>query len=207
MPVPEVFHHDLNPHNAIGAPYMFLSYMHGNVAAELARAQGCPHNQSGSPEQNAKFRQRTAEIQIELASMEFNSIGSIYQEGDHYPVGPEMETGRGPWSDSKDYWSDWASHVYEVAKKDAETEVQEAASFALPTHFTRLIRKYGKQQQRTFAAKRYETRTGRKAVDVASWIMSDAACVVTGLRKYAQHQDWVNDAWMAAYESLLEKET
>jgi hypothetical protein len=38
-------------------------------------------------------------------------------------------------------------------------------------------------------------------------MVSDAASVVQGMNAYGQHQAFVNDRWMAAYDALLEKKS
>lgn len=42
IPVPEVFAHDSNPSNEVSVAYMFLEYIHGTTADELAERCGSP---------------------------------------------------------------------------------------------------------------------------------------------------------------------
>ncbi|KAK7218869.1 hypothetical protein V2G26_006872 [Clonostachys chloroleuca] len=56
VPVPEAYHYDFSRDNSIGAPFIIMSYIHGNVASELRLQKGCPPRLFGTPEQDKAFR-------------------------------------------------------------------------------------------------------------------------------------------------------
>jgi hypothetical protein len=139
IPVPEVFGHDLSADNAVGAPYIFISYIHGTVAKDLQLAHECEEGVFGSPEQDSRFWRQMAEYHVQLASLTFDKIGSIHQKGNHFFIGPEIETGDGPWDTAQDYYSALVRHKIEVAESDAAPEVRESDSFSFPRKFMDLM--------------------------------------------------------------------
>lgn len=72
--IPEVFGHDQNADNEIGAPYILMSYMHGTSVAELSELRDCDPETFGTPEQDVRFRQQMVEIHVQLASLTFDRI-------------------------------------------------------------------------------------------------------------------------------------
>jgi hypothetical protein len=139
IPVPEVFGHDLSADNAVGAPYIFMSYIHGTVARDLQQAHECEEGVFRSPEQDSRFWRQMAEYHVQLASLTFDKIGSIHQKGDDFFIGPEIETGEGPWNTAQDYYSTLVRHKIEVAEIDAAPEVRERDSFSFPNKFMELM--------------------------------------------------------------------
>lgn len=146
IPVPEVLGHDLSADNIVGAPYIFMSYIHGTVAKELQEAYGCEDGVFGSPEQDRRFWRQMAEYQVQLANMTFDKIGSIHQDGDQFTIGPEIETGKGPWDTPQQYYSDLVRHKMEVADADAAPEVRESDSFSFPSRFLELMESFGTRE-------------------------------------------------------------
>ncbi|KAF7189214.1 Altered inheritance of mitochondria protein 9, mitochondrial [Pseudocercospora fuligena] len=144
IPVPEVFAHDLDPNNQIGAPYILMSYIHGTSAAELSDAKD--YDLKG----DEQFWSRMAEIQMELASLKFNQIGCIYQHGDAFSIGPEVVTGRGPWATAEQFWYDLATHFFEVTKATCDESIKSKESFHLPQKFSELMKLYGEPGQKQF---------------------------------------------------------
>jgi hypothetical protein len=140
--VPEVYHYDLNRNNSIGAPFIMMSYIHGNAASELRLQKDCPPRLFRTPEQDRTFRRQMADIQIELAAIQFDRIGSLYEDGDSFTIGPEPETGDGPWDTAADYYRSWMRHLVEVAERDADPEVKKKPSFNLPQSFLPLMHQY-----------------------------------------------------------------
>ncbi|CAG8041892.1 unnamed protein product [Penicillium salamii] len=143
IPVPEVYHFEPESDD-VGAPYMIMEYIPGTVASELRRQIEAPLSQFGTPEQDQKFRRQMAAIQVEMASLQFDKIGSLYEDpktGDFY-VGPDCQTGQGPWESSLEYYRDLAQHKLEDTVRNAEEEVMDDPSFSLPILFERLISMY-----------------------------------------------------------------
>ena len=135
IPVPEVFGYDLSVENTVGAPYMFIQYMHGTVAAELQQAKECGPGVFGTPEQDRRFWGQMADHHVKLASLTFDKIGSLHQDGDKFTIGPEIETGEGPWDTPQQYYEALIRHKMQVAINDAPPEVRESDSFSFPSKF------------------------------------------------------------------------
>lgn len=141
--------YSLDVTNDVGAPYILMDYIHGTVAAELRRAKDCDIGLFGTPAQDQKFRQQMADIQVKLSSFTFNQIGSLYQDESGFFIGPDIETGKGPWVTSMDYYTDLANHVLQDCVRNAEPEVHTTVSFALPSVFQHLILLYSQSQSRS----------------------------------------------------------
>lgn len=126
----------------MGAPYILMDYIHGNVASEMRVAKGCALGLYGTPEQDRRFRREMATIQTVLATFTFDRIGSLYQDPTtkEFFIGPDMETNRGPWSHSSDYFADVAEHALQVCVNNAAPEVLTSSSFALPALFNHLMK-------------------------------------------------------------------
>ncbi|KAH7327546.1 hypothetical protein BKA65DRAFT_567073 [Rhexocercosporidium sp. MPI-PUGE-AT-0058] len=146
IPVPAIHGYSINPANKVGAPYVLMDYIHCTVAVDLQVARKCESGFFGTADQDRRFKERMAEIQVELSSFRFELIGWLYQDEktEEFFIGPEIETGKGPWETSMDYYSDLASHALKVCVSDGEVDVQTSASFALPILFEHLIALYGK---------------------------------------------------------------
>lgn len=127
---------------------MLLDYIHGTAAAELREAKGSSVGSFGTPNQDRRFRQQMASIHVSVSKITFNQIGSIYldEETSDFFIGPEVETGKGPWTSSADYYIDMANHALEVCASLAEAEVYESSSFAVPIIFTHLMSLYGNRE-------------------------------------------------------------
>ncbi|KAH9211764.1 hypothetical protein DL95DRAFT_525548 [Leptodontidium sp. 2 PMI_412] len=151
IPVPAVYSYSTDPANDIGAPYILMDYIDGTVATELRVARNCELGSFGTPSQDRKFREQMASIQVELSSFKFDRIGSLYQDEktSDFFIGPETETGKGPWTSSMDYFADLASHALQVCVADAELDVQTSCSFAVPILFKHLISLYGQKSSWT----------------------------------------------------------
>ncbi|CAG9998138.1 unnamed protein product [Clonostachys byssicola] len=142
IPVPEVYHCDYSRDNSIGAPFIMMSYIHGNAASELRLQKDCPSRLFGTPEQDKEFRRQMADIQVQLAAIQFDRIGSLYEDGDGFTIGPEPETGDGPWDTAADYYRSWVRHLVDVAERDADPEMKKRPSFNLPQSFLPLMHQY-----------------------------------------------------------------
>ena len=140
IPVPEVFHYDASPENEVGAPYILMSYINGNVASEQRLALKSPIGQFGTPSQDSNFRKQMARIQVELSSLKFDKIGSIYQDNDQFTIGPELQTGIGPWDNEMEYYRAVRQHLLAVATEEAEPDVKEGEAFTeVPKLFESLM--------------------------------------------------------------------
>lgn len=147
IPVPEVYSYNSSPANDIGASYMIMDHINGAVASELQDTKDCAIGMFGTVEQDRKFREQMAGIQAQLSSFTFDKIGSLYQDQatSEFVIGPEVETGKGPWSSSTDYYNDLADHVLRECVSIAEVDAQENPSFVLPIIFKHLVSLYGIQ--------------------------------------------------------------
>ncbi|KAL7928021.1 hypothetical protein V8C35DRAFT_285584 [Trichoderma chlorosporum] len=145
LPVPKVHSYNTEQDNDVGAPYILMDYIHGNVASEMRLAKDCALGLYGTPEQDRSFRREMAMIQAVLATFTFDQIGSLYQDPvtEEFFVGPDIETDKGPWSHSSDYFADVAEHALRVCVNNAAPEVLTSASFALPVIFTDLMKRSG----------------------------------------------------------------
>ncbi|PNY18157.1 Uncharacterized protein TCAP_07596 [Tolypocladium capitatum] len=94
---------------------------------------------------NRKFRQQMAGIQATLSSFTFDQIGSLYwdEQTSDFFIGPEIETGKGPWASSTDYYADLANHALQVCVRNAAPGVETSCSFAIPILFKHLMSLYG----------------------------------------------------------------
>ncbi|CAG8373894.1 unnamed protein product [Penicillium salamii] len=149
IPVPEVYHFEPESDD-VGAPYMIMEYIPGTVASELREKIDAPFDQFGTPEQDQKFRRQMAAIQVEISSLPFDKIGSLYEDpktGDFY-VGPDCSSGQSPWESSFEYYRYLAQKKLEDTVQNAPEEVQDDSSFSLPILFERLISMYTEKSVR-----------------------------------------------------------
>jgi len=67
----------------------------------------------GTPEQDRKFRSQMAQIQAVMAPFRFLQIGALFykEETDEFYISPEVQTGKGPWTSSTEYYDDIVSHI------------------------------------------------------------------------------------------------
>ena len=101
IPVPEVYSYDAS-NKTIGWPFVLMEYMPGKPAGKkLANA---------TPEQDSHFLRQMAQIQVKLANVRMDRIGSIFQSSDGFEVGPDVETAQGPFEKPKQYYQAVASH-------------------------------------------------------------------------------------------------
>ncbi len=134
-------HYDLDLNNDIGAPYILMDYINGAAASELRRIKNCDRGLFGTAEQDQKFRQQMAKIQVELSTFNFDRIGGLYQDeqSSEFFIGPELMTGKGPWTSPMDFYIDLADHAMAVCATETKPEVHEKTSFAVPVLFKELI--------------------------------------------------------------------
>jgi hypothetical protein len=141
IPVPEVYYHSVDPANEVGAEYILMDYIHGTVATELREAKKYTAGLFGTPDQDREFRKQMAVIQVTLSSFKFDKIGSLYldERTPEFFIGPDIETGKGPWRSSMNYYADIADHALRECVRYAPPDVKSSCSFANPILFKHLI--------------------------------------------------------------------
>ncbi|KAJ4528071.1 hypothetical protein HRR83_000822 [Exophiala dermatitidis] len=145
IPIPKIYGYSVDANNEVGAPYILMDYINGSVATELRMAKNCDVGLFGTFHQDRKFREQMARIQVTLSSFEFDRIGSLYQDEitSEFFIGPDAETGKGPWMSSMDYYADLANHALQDCVANAGADVQTSWSFAVPVLFKHLISFHG----------------------------------------------------------------
>ncbi|KAJ5738619.1 hypothetical protein N7493_001774 [Penicillium malachiteum] len=143
IPVPEVYHFEPEPHD-IGAPYVIIEHLPGKHAYDMHNPAHDPLDGFGTPEQDRKFRRQLAAIQVEMTSLKFDKIGSLYQnpETEEFSIGPDCKTGKGPWKSSLEYYHHLVNRRLEECLRDAPEATKDDLSFSLPILFERLIAMY-----------------------------------------------------------------
>lgn len=126
-----------------------MDYIHGNVASELRVQRDCDVGLFGTPEQDRKFREQMARIQATVSSFQFSKIGSIYynEDIDDFYIGPELQTGRGPWASSSEYYDDLALRLL---KSTSEDSLRQRPSFMVPSVLSFLLRVWGEEKNGPF---------------------------------------------------------
>lgn len=138
------------PDNAVGAPYILMEYIHGSVASELRQAKSCALQMFGTPEQDRNFRGQMAQIQATVASFRFLQTGSLYHNPntDEFYIGPELQTGRRPWTSPTEYYEDLVAHLLKSAS--ISDELKEKQSSMLSSTLSHLMRIHGKEKSGPF---------------------------------------------------------
>ncbi|KAM0296221.1 hypothetical protein ACHAPM_010481 [Fusarium culmorum] len=152
IPVPEVHCYNTDPENEVGAPYILMDYIHGTAADKLSHAR-CDPDMYGTPDQDRRFREQMAEIQVTISTFKFNKIGSLHYDEttSEFFIGPELETGKGPWNSSMEYYNDLADHVLQVCERNASSKLRESPSFENPNLFKHLMPLYSSSNQGPFS--------------------------------------------------------
>lgn len=122
-----------------------MSYINGTCANDLRLMKDCEIDMYGTPDQDRRFREKMASIQVELSSFQFSQIGSLYQNKKTlgFFIGPEIETGKGPWSTPIEYYNELVNLSLLECMSRSKPEIQTCDSFALPILFKHLIPVYG----------------------------------------------------------------
>ncbi|KAJ5726089.1 uncharacterized protein N7483_007446 [Penicillium malachiteum] len=143
IPVPEIYHFEPDEHD-IGAPYFIMGYIPGEIAFDGHNQTNDPLYGLGTREQDQNFRRQLAAIQVELASIKFDKIGSLYenQETGEFYIGPDSETGQGPWGSSLEYYRYLANETLQNCLRYAPEDTKDDISFSLPVIFERLVAMY-----------------------------------------------------------------
>ncbi|EKJ72851.1 hypothetical protein FPSE_06897 [Fusarium pseudograminearum CS3096] len=152
IPVPEVHYYNTDPENEVGAPYILMDYIHGTTADKLSHAK-CDPDMYGTPDQDRRFREQMAEIQVTISTFKFDKIGSLHYDEttSEFFIGPELETGKGPWNSPMEYYNDLADHVLQVCEKNASSKLRESPSFENPNLFKHLMSLYSSSNKGPFS--------------------------------------------------------
>lgn len=125
-----------------------MEYIHGSTAIDLrdrvSDTEQVDFSQFGTWEQDRKFRNQMAALQVEMTSITFDRIGSIYQnpKTQEFYIGPDCESGDGPFDSSMDYYRSLAKHSLQHCVRKAPFKVHDDSSFAIPVLFERLMESY-----------------------------------------------------------------
>ena len=106
----------------------------------------------GTIRQDQKFREQMAKIQAEVNSFKFREIGSLYhsEETSSFFIGPELETGLGPWTSSTEYYYDLANELIKRTAARCHEKTTESPSFALPVLLNHLMSIYSEERTGPF---------------------------------------------------------
>lgn len=151
----EVYGFDLRATGEVGAPFVLFEYVSDTTANELRVSRyGSESNTYGTKEQDTRFRQQLAEIQVGLAQIVCDGIGSLTcdernlhseESTDAVFIGPQLRTGKGPWTSSAEYFKDLASHELSACKDSGMRHVMDSPSRFLPCEFVRLMELYSSE--------------------------------------------------------------
>lgn len=108
LPVPMVFGYIASTQNEIGAPFMLMECLPGNIGPDLNG-----DTDHGVPSQHkSSFYTEMARLQTEMASITFPKIGAIVRlEDGTYDVGPLPRLG-GPFNTATEYLKAWAKAAH-----------------------------------------------------------------------------------------------
>ncbi|KAF8243760.1 hypothetical protein K440DRAFT_611613 [Wilcoxina mikolae CBS 423.85] len=110
IPIPKI--HDYSfAQNDLGAPYIFMDYIHGSSAEEVS--QEMARIGEDIPEKYPeKFWRQVAAIVVELAAVRFPMIGSITkQDQDNFFPGKLVVTQSGPYSTAEEFYNDYPNEL------------------------------------------------------------------------------------------------
>ncbi|KAL2022127.1 hypothetical protein VTK56DRAFT_5956 [Thermocarpiscus australiensis] len=95
IPVPEIYYYDLDPDNDIGAPFVLMEKMPGRHLHKLWEGLTLEHKKSALSQM--------ASIIAQLASLEFDQIGSLEEHGIGPLISPCFEHPKGPFQSVGEY--------------------------------------------------------------------------------------------------------
>ncbi|CAD6565669.1 MAG: hypothetical protein ASARMPREDX12_006713 [Alectoria sarmentosa] len=116
VPVPTIFGYIASARNVIGAPFMLMECLSGNVGVDLSGVE--------IPAQHkASFHREMARFQTEISSITFPKIGAIVKLQDGtYDVGPLPGLG-GPFITATEYFEAWARSAKFVETLDRVKQI------------------------------------------------------------------------------------
>ncbi|KAI8945756.1 kinase-like domain-containing protein [Xylaria longipes] len=141
IPVPEVFAYDHDPSNQVGVPYMLIEYIHGSTAEDLRSIKNSAPSTFGTLEQDQKFRKQMAKIQARVLAFRFPMIGNLYYDKDteSFYIGPDIDTGKGPWTSSADYYRDLTDVLLKEAAARSHRNPEKDTHFCAPVLLNHLM--------------------------------------------------------------------
>ncbi|KAI1080869.1 hypothetical protein F5B20DRAFT_579688 [Whalleya microplaca] len=151
--VPEVFAYDFDSSNEVGMPYLIMEYIHGTTAIDLAKFKDHGPGLYGTVEQDQKFREQMARVQAEVLSFKFPEIGSLCYSEDtsSFFIGPDIQTGRGPWKSSTEYYRDLTDHLLKNTVSCLnEKNRKETPCLTLPMLLNHLMNLYSEERDGPF---------------------------------------------------------
>ncbi|SPQ18375.1 9d7973e3-4f96-429b-872a-4399d5845192 [Thermothielavioides terrestris] len=95
IPVPEIYYHDLDPGNDIGAPFVLMEKMPGRHLHKMWDGL--------SREDKKSALSQIASVVAKLASLQFDQIGSLNEHGVGPLVSPCFEQPKGPFRSTDEY--------------------------------------------------------------------------------------------------------
>lgn len=101
IPVPEVYHHDLDLDNTVGAPYVLMERIPGQNLYQIWDDLPLDHKK-------AALSQITSVI-IQFASLRFDKIGSLNEHGVGPLISPCFDLPRGPFNSTDEYLQSFVS--------------------------------------------------------------------------------------------------
>ncbi|KAH0551623.1 hypothetical protein GP486_007160 [Trichoglossum hirsutum] len=109
IPVPKIHAFDDGASGLIGAPCVLMEYIHG-TPADVLLEEG--EDTFGDLQQDGHILEQLAKIHVQLTRVKFDGIGSIYQDehDGRFFVGPDIETGIGPYSTPNEYYEVLCKH-------------------------------------------------------------------------------------------------
>ena len=89
-----------------------MDYVDGTVASELRESMDFEFGPLGTPEQDRKFWQQVADIQVQLSAFEFDEIGSLFQKPNtsEFFIGLSPHITGGPWIFATEFYNDLADN-------------------------------------------------------------------------------------------------
>jgi len=116
IPIPHVHMYSVSHDNMIGFPYIIMDYVHGSTAFDQSMALGDP--MCVPEEYQAHFFAQVARIMVELASIRFGCVGSVFQldqtagrvdQGlySKFGVGPFADTNTGNYMRHQHFYADY----------------------------------------------------------------------------------------------------
>ena len=101
IPVPEIYHYDLDPDNDVGAPYSLMERLPGKHLYKIWDALSLDHKKVALSQ--------IANVIVQLAGLKFDKIGSLFESGIGPVVHPCHRRREGPFSTTLDYLRSFAS--------------------------------------------------------------------------------------------------
>lgn len=126
----------------IGWPFILMEFIPGTPALKKIK--------NATPEQYSYFLRQMANIQIKLANVRRNKIGSVVQSSTGFGVGLDLETAQGPFDKPKQYYQAVALHRHTRCVDHRSDKMDEFGGEDPPTMFGRCIESIEKFTEESF---------------------------------------------------------